>query len=211
MVKHGSAYFKVWRLRNIRVINKICLIIIAASAIFVHTAHAQQPPSVVILPFEIFSEDDLTYLQAEIPSALKDSLEQAGARILLIDPISDPEWKKRVGSIDEIQRLSNQTGADHVIWGSLTWIGQQFSLDLKLYDTTSTRPQPFAAEGKGIENLPAAVDKLAQDLILKIFKRQKILAINVDGNRRIEAEAIKRVVKNRTGDISHMTSVSLGM
>ncbi len=208
MVKHDSAFFKVWRSFNIQVINKICLVIIAALGIYPQTAHAQQPPSVVILPFEIFAEDDLTYLQSEIPSALKNSLEQAGARILLIDPISEPEWKRRVGSIEEIQNLSIQTGASHVIWGSLTWIGQQFSLDLKLYDTDSKRPQPFAVEGKGIENLPAAVDKLAQDLILKILKRQKILAINVEGNRRIEAEAIKRVVKTQPGDIYNLKNLS---
>ena len=208
MIKHDSVFFKVWRSIHIPVINKICLVIIAALGIYPQTAHAQQPPSVVILPFEIFSEDDLTYLQTEIPSAVKDSLEQAGARILLIDPISEPEWKQRVGSIEEIQSLSTQTGADHVIWGSLTWIGQQFSLDLKLYDTASKRPRPFAVEGEGIENLPAAVDKLAQDLILMIFKRQKILAINVEGNRRIEAEAIKRVVKTQTGDIYNLKSLS---
>ncbi|MGD9175581.1 MAG: hypothetical protein PVF29_15570, partial [Desulfobacterales bacterium] len=147
MVKHVSAFFKVWRSFNIQVINKICLVIIAALGICLQTAHAQQPPNVVILPFEIFSKDDLTYLQSEIPSALKNSLEQAGARILLIDPISEPEWEKRIGSIEEIQSLSIQTGSDHVIWGSLTWIGQQFSLDLKWYDAASKRPRPFAVEG----------------------------------------------------------------
>ena len=208
MVKHDSAFFKVWRSYKPQVINIVCLIIIAALGIYPQTAHSQQPPSVVILPFEIFSQDDLSYLQTEIPSALKISLEQAGARILLIDPLSEPEWKRRVGSIEEIQRLSTQTGANHLIWGSLTWIGQQFSLDLKLFDTSARRPLPFAAEGKGIENLPAAVDTLAQDLIQKIFKRQKILAINVEGSIRIEAEAIKRVVKAQRGDVYNPKNLS---
>ncbi|MBW2433620.1 MAG: outer membrane protein assembly factor BamA, partial [Deltaproteobacteria bacterium] len=193
---------------HIQVINIICLVIIASPGIFPQTAHAEQPPSVVILPFEIFSQDDLSYLQSEIPAALKNSLEQAGARILVIDPISEPEWKKRVGSMEEVQSLSIQTGADYVIWGSLTWIGQQFSLDLKFYDITAKRPRPFTAEGEGIENLPAAVENLAQDLILRIFKRQKILAINVEGNRRIESEAIKRVVKTQPGDIYNLKSLS---
>ena len=208
MVKHDSAFYKVWRFFYIQVINKICLVIIAASGIYPQTAHTQQPPSVVILPFKIFSEADLTYLQTEIPTALRNSLEQAGARILLMDPISEPEWKKRTDSIEELQSLSNQTGADHVIWGSLTWIGQQFSLDLKFYDKTAKRPRSFAVEGEGIENLPAAVDNLAQDLILRIFKRQKILAIDVEDNRRIEAEAIKRVVKTQPGDIYNPKNLS---
>lgn len=208
MVKHDSAFLRMWRSCKTQVINKICLIIIAAMGICQQTANAQQPPSVVILPFEIFSEKDLTYLQTEIPLALKKSLEQAGARVLLLDPLSAPEWKMQVASIEAIRGLSVQTGADHVIWGSLTWIGQQFSLDLKLFETPAERSRPFAAEGKGIENLPTAVDKLAQELAVRIFKRKKILAINVDGNQRIEADAIKRVVKTQPGDIYNLKSLS---
>ena len=198
----------MWRLFKTQVINKICLIIIATVGICQQTAIAQQPPGVVVLPFEIFSEQDLTYLQNEIPSALKKSLEKAGARVLLLDAASEPEWKRRIASIEEIKGLSLQTGADYIIWGSLTWIGQQFSLDLKLYEKTSEQARPFTAEGKGIENLPASVDIMAQELILIIFKRQKILAINVDGNRRIEADAIKRVVKTQPGDIYNLKSLS---
>ena len=208
MIKHDSAFLRVWRSFKTQVINKICLVIIAAMGMCLPTAFAQQSPSVVILPFEIFSESDLTYLQTEIPSALKNSLEEAGARILLIEPVSELEWKKRVSSIEEIKSLSVQTGSDYIIWGSLTWIGQQFSLDLKLFDPLSERPQLFSAEGKGIENLPASVDTLAQELILIIFKRKKIMAINVEGNLRIEAEAIKRVVKSKPGDIYNLKSLS---
>ncbi|MEJ2223107.1 MAG: hypothetical protein P8X80_20180, partial [Desulfobacterales bacterium] len=132
----------------------ICLIVIAIMGLSPQIATAQTPASVVILPFEIFSEKDLSYLQTEIPAALKKSLEQAGARVLLLDALSEPEWRKRTENIEEIKRLSLQTGANFVLWGSLTWIGQQFSLDLKLSEPFSEkRLHPFAAEGQGIENL----------------------------------------------------------
>ncbi|MBW2430777.1 MAG: outer membrane protein assembly factor BamA, partial [Deltaproteobacteria bacterium] len=77
-----------------------------------------------------------------------------------------------------------------------------------MFEAPSERSIPFTAEGKGIENLPAAVDKLAQELIVRIFKRKKILAINVDGTRRIEVDAIKRVVKTQPGDIYNLKSLS---
>ncbi len=208
MVKHHSAFYRVWRSFMTQVIISYCLIIIALMGICQRSASAQEPPSVVLLPFEIFAEQDLTYLQTEIPSALKNSLEQAGARVLFLDPVSEPDWKRRVGSIEEIKGLSLQTGAGYIIWGSLTWIGQQFSLDLKLFETPSERPAPFTVEGKGVENLPAAVDKLAQELILRIFKRKKILAINIDGTQRIEVDAIKRVVKTQPGDIYNLNNLS---
>ena len=185
------------------------MIIIAIMGLSLQIAAAQPPASVVILPFEVFSEKDLSYLQTEIPSALKKSLEQAGARVLLLDPLSEPEWRKRTANIEEIKRLGLQTGANYVLWGSLSWIGQQFSLDLKLFEPLSEkRPRPFMAEGQGIENLPSTVDKLAQELSLIIFERQKILAVEVSGNQRIEADAVKRVIKTQSGDIYNLKSLS---
>lgn len=195
-----------------QMITRICLIIIAIMALSLQIVAAQPPASVVILPFEVFSEKDLSYLQTEIPSALKKSLEQAGARVLLLDPLSEPEWKKRTANIEEIKKLGLQTGADYVLWGSLTWIGKVFSLDLKLFEPLSEkRPRPFMAEGQGIENLPSTVDKLAQDLSLTILKRQIILAVEVSGNQRIEADAIKRVVKTQPGDIYNLKNLSVDL
>jgi outer membrane protein insertion porin family len=209
MVKHHSAAGAMRKSLKAQKIRTICLIVIAGMILPLQIAVAQPPASVVILPFEIFSEKDLSYLQTEIPSALKKSLEQAGARVLLLDPLSEPEWKKRTADIDELKQLGLQTGADYVLWGSLTWIGQQFSLDLKLFEPLSEKqPRPFVAEGQGIENLSPTVDKLARDLRLTIFKRQKILAVEVSGNRRIEADAIKRVVKTQPGDLYNLKNLS---
>ncbi len=208
MVKYSLVFFSVQRAFKTQLINPICLIIVAALVLCQHTASGQQSANLVILPFEIFSEKDLSYLQTEVPAALKKSLEQLGARVLLLDPASEPQWKTRVATIEEVKRLRLQTGADHVVWGSLTWIGQQFSLDLKLFEALSERPRLFSAEGKGIENLSATVDQLAKALALIIFKREKILEINVEGNQRIEVDAIKRVVKTRPGDIYSLKSLS---
>jgi outer membrane protein insertion porin family len=209
MAKHYSAAGAVRQSLKAQRIARICLIIFAIMALSPQIEAAQTPASVVILPFEVFSEKDLSYLQSEIPSALKKSLEKAGARVLLLDPLSEPEWRKRTADIEELKKLGFQTGADYVLWGSLTWIGQQFSLDLKLFEPLSEmRPRPFMAEGRGIENLPSTVDKLAQDLSLTILKRQKILSVEVSGNQRIEADAVKRVVKTKPGDVYNLEKLS---
>jgi outer membrane protein insertion porin family len=130
----------------------------------------------------------------------------------LLDPLSEPEWRKRTADIEEIKKLGLQTGADYVLWGSLTWIGQQFSLDLKLFEVIAEgRPRPFMAEGRGIENLPSTVDKLAEDLSLTILKRQKILTVEVSGSQRIEADAIKRIVETQPGDIYNLKNLSVDL
>ena len=212
MAKHYSADGAMRQLFKAQKITRICLIVIATMALSLQIAAAQPPASVVILPFEVFAEKDLSYLQTEIPSALKKSLEQAGARVLLLDPLSEPEWRKRTADIEEIKKLGLQTGADYVLWGSLTWIGQQFSLDLKLFEVIAEgRPRPFMAEGRGIENLPSTVDKLAEDLSLTILKRQKILTVEVSGSQRIEADAIKRIVETQPGDIYNLKNLSVDL
>jgi outer membrane protein insertion porin family len=212
MAKHYSGAGSMLQSLKAQRIYRICLRIMTIMALSSQIAVAQPPASVVILPFEVFSEKDLSNLQTEIPSALKKSLEQAGVRVLLLDPLSEPEWRKRTQHIEGIKKLALQTGANYVIWGSLTWIGQQFSLDLKLSEPLSEkRPHPFAAEGQGIENLSSTVDKLARDLSLTILKHQIILAVEVSGNRRIEADAIKRVVKTKPGDIYNLKNLSVDL
>ena len=96
MTKHYSAAAAVPQLLKTEMITRICLIIITIAGLSVPVSAAKPPASVVILPFEIFSEKDLSYLQTEIPAALKKSLEQAGARVFLLDPRLEPEWKKLI-------------------------------------------------------------------------------------------------------------------
>jgi outer membrane protein insertion porin family len=189
--------------------KKLCLMGIAVLVLFLIPANSQQPVNVVILPFEIFAQKDLSYLQSEIPSALKKSLEQAGARVLVLDAVSEPQWRQRTANLDELKKLGQQSGADYIVWGSLTWIDQQFSLDLKLFESLAAKePGFFTAEGSGVENLPSAVEKLAQSLNFKIFKRKQVLAIDIEGNQRIETDAIKRVIKSRPGDTYNLQSIS---
>jgi outer membrane protein insertion porin family len=187
----------------------LCLILMAVLGLSLISANGQQQVNVVILPFEIFAQKDLSYLQSDLPGALKTSLEQTGARVLLLDAASEPEWRQRVSNLEEIKKLGQQTGADYIVWGSLTWIGQQFSLDLKLFESaTGKTPSLFTSEGRGIENLPSMVEKLAQSLGSKIFKRKQVLTVDVAGNQRIEIDAIKRVVKTQPGDIYNLKSLS---
>ena len=183
--------------------------VIAVLGLSLKPANGQQQVNVVILPFEIFAQKDLSYLQSDLPAAVKASLEQAGARVLLLDAASEPQWRQRVSNLEELKKLGQQTGADYIVWGSLTWIGQQFSLDLKMFESLAEKtPSVFTSEGRGIENLPSTVEKLALSLVSKIFKRKQVLTIDVTGNDRIEVDAIKRVVKTQPGDIYNLKSLS---
>jgi outer membrane protein insertion porin family len=170
---------------------------------------AQKKISIFILPFEIYSIEDLTYLEADITKAIKIQLEQEGARVLVPTMEPDALWRQEAKSLEGIRRLGLQSGADYIIWGSLTRLGQQFSLDAKMVELFGRKKQfVFSIEGQGLENLPLRVNELSREMGLKLFKREKIAKIQIEGNERIEADAINRVIKTAPGDIYRVKNLS---
>ncbi|UCG09247.1 MAG: outer membrane protein assembly factor BamA [Desulfobacterales bacterium] len=191
-------------------IKRLCLLLIAIVGYFSGTLYAQQTISVVVLPFEVHAKPELSYLQEEIPKALSNQLEQEGAKVLVLDEDSLPSWKQQIENIAQLREIGFQTGAQYVLWGSLTWIGQQFSLDVKLISSLEEEKKPvlFSRDGRGVENLPTTVKEMVKDISLVLFKREKIVDIVIKGNDRIEADAIRRLIKSQPGDIYNLKSLS---
>ena len=179
------------------------------TGLLIDVAFAQQPVRVVILPFEIYAQQDLAYLQQYIPQAVKTQLEQEGANVLILDRASLESRQVRIDRREDIRRLIREVGADAAVWGSLTWIGQNFSLDAKLLAAKGEeKPALFSVEGEGIENLPGTLKILVNELGLKLFKREKIVQVIIKGNVRIEADAIRRILKVKAGDIFNEKNIS---
>ena len=63
-------------------------------------------------------------------------------------------------------------------------------------------------EIQGLENLPLKVKELVSDILVVIFEQKKILTIQIEGNERIEADAIRKVVKTDPGDIYSVKNLS---
>ncbi|MBT8350261.1 MAG: outer membrane protein assembly factor BamA, partial [Deltaproteobacteria bacterium] len=141
-------------------------------------------------------------MQTEIPQVLKKHLEQEGVTISDVDKQKVLSLENMVKGKDQVRNLGIQSGADYIIWGSMTWIGKQFSLDIKMMDVFGRGlPIIFSTESRGIENLPHEVKKIAGNISLKLFKREVIIKIIIEGNRRIETDAIKRVIVAAPGDV----------
>jgi outer membrane protein insertion porin family len=190
-------------------INRARLILSVIICLSAGVVYAQQPIRIVILPFEIYAEGDLSYLQKEIPTAIKRQLELEGASVLILEDESIPSRELPAESLTAIRNLGVKTGADYILWGSLTWLGQNFSLDAKLLSSIEgEEPHLFSAEGEGVENLPGTVKELADKLGVKLFKRERIKQILIKGNNRIEEDAIRRVIKINEGDIYNLKTVS---
>ncbi|MFO7559648.1 MAG: outer membrane protein assembly factor BamA [Desulfobacterales bacterium] len=156
----------------------------------------------MIVPFEIHAEYDRNYLQEEISGIISDHIKKSGARIIPSAMLPEDSNFKEPENVDAIRSLGSNIGASYIIWGSSTWIGDQYEIKAKILETgASNDPRVFFSKGQGLENLLPSVQDISRSLASAIMKQEEIVEIKILGNKRIEADAIKRKIKTEVGDV----------
>ncbi len=185
------------------------LLIIAIILLLPAGVYSLETVRVLVLPFEIHSQKELSYLKTEIPRVLKNHFKQNGAIAIETDSIPDFSLENQPKSVAGMRNLGIKTGADYVVWGSLTWLGQKFSIDANMIESFNDEPPKILfIEGDGVENLFGSVKKLAKNLGMRVFKHKKVAEVLVEGNKRIETDAIKKYIKTKQGDIFNAKNIS---
>jgi TolB-like protein len=161
---------------------------------------------VAILPFLIHSEENLDYLREGIYDILASRISVEG-RIEVIDRsiIERAFYEERPMRLDEAvaKKIGMKAGADYVILGSLTKIGDYISLDARLLSITEEKP-PLGAytQHKGIDDVMVKIGDFAQDIGYKILGRR------VMAGRQTEPKH-PYLIKER-GEIGRIGSEELG-
>ncbi len=182
--------------------KRICLMVVLVLGLGMQPVHAAQTIKILVFPFEIHAPQNLDYLKNQIPEAVGRNLEKDGASLIKPEIQAEAADALKANDISRLQQIGLNAGADYIIWGSMTWLVQNFSIDSRMVDTTGGKfPAVFFSEGEGIENLAPAIKKITNEMGLRLFKRDKIADITIVGNRRIEADAILRTIKTQPGDI----------
>ena len=114
------------------IFRHLSLVIIALLLIPLNTAHSIESVKVVVLPFEIHARKDLSSLQNEILNVIKKYIKEEGAVVLTTEAVPAVTLLKTAQSYDDIRNFGIKNGSDYIVWGSLTLIGQKFSLDVKM-------------------------------------------------------------------------------
>lgn len=180
-------------------INKMILLLVC---LFPNIIMAAQSPSVMVLPFAVHSTGDRSYLQTKLPEMITEHLKREGA--VVVPAGTDVEAIVEGASLDtgKVRRIGIEKGVDYLVWGSLTLLGPKYSLDVRLLETFADgSPVVFFEQGENIEGLFGAVKDLSADIAVKVFKRIRIADVIIQGNARIESDAIKRFIKSSKGDV----------
>ncbi len=183
----------------------LCISMIVLLSMLPANAKGLEKVRVVLVPFDVYSRLDVSEYEQRIPFVIGEHLKKEGADTVHLNKKFTPEEKNR----ERMRQLGMENGADFVVWGSMTLISDKFSLDTRLVGSFGEgKPTQFFIEGEGLENLPVVVKKLSDSLSMRIFRKEKVARVQVKGNRRIEADAIKRVIQTAAGDIFLAKSIS---
>ncbi len=186
--------------RNKAVCCWLALLLVFGAGPAVFAARAAEPVRLLVVPLQVYARQADPGLAMQIVQALAARMTDAGAVVETADMAPEAVAALLDGGPRAMGSLAGQYAADYVFCGSATWIGTRFSIDGRLLEAASGISEPVFYEGAQAEDLTHAIGVLARSLSDKIFKREKIVAIRIEGNQRIETDAIEPVIRSAVGD-----------
>ena len=184
------------------------LILIAATVLISTAAAAGQTEKtakVAVLPFKINSEKNLDFLQDGIMDMLSSRLAWQGKVEVL-----EKEYVKDV--LGEIEGFTGQSRAlmagaklqaDYVLYGSVTILGSNASIDAKLLDVAGKNEVlPFSRQAQGLGNVIPQINRFATNINETVFNRRTSPRQFASGNQQQQQQPGKQfgssfIINNR--------------
>ena len=98
---------------------------------------------VAVLPFEVYSGESMEYLKDTVPKELSSQI-TGNEQIVVIDHTAVKNLMERKGPINfnefQLKRISEELDAHFLVWGSLTKISNNLSLDVYIFDSLGDPP-----------------------------------------------------------------------
>ena len=179
-----SNFFTSWGTPKGRISSLKIFIFLAAGVLFVPWTLAQAPKAtqpaqqkggpfkVAILPIAIHSPENLEYLREGVYAMFSSRVELEGRVLVLERAAVKKALSQFSGEIDSqaAQKLGETLGADFVVFGSLTKLGDTASLDLKVLEVKGEKPPSSVyVQAKKLEEIIGQVDVLARKVDEKIL------------------------------------------
>ncbi|MCP4719871.1 MAG: outer membrane protein assembly factor BamA, partial [Desulfobacteraceae bacterium] len=188
-----------------RVLRLTCVVYL----ILISNLSAEQQISVAVFPFSIQasqSNDQANEKMSErLAGMIKEKLEKDGAKVVFVKDFSDKEaW-----NYSAFRQEGIKLGVDRIITGNIFIAGQRISIDAQMRNVYEKQPPlTFFSQAKSIEFLNSAATELGKEITGELYQKKIISTISVIGNKRVEADAISRVVKSKPGEIMSPETLS---
>jgi len=158
-----------------------------------------------VTPFSIEAETPNPKLQSKIPLMIIEKLEKEGAKVEFLNAYQDTEsWDS-----SRFRKLGIESGVDYILTGSIFVAGEGVSINSTLINSFDTEDiRAFYADADKPENLFSAISIVSRKIVGELYQKKIITDIIVTGNKRVEADAILRIIKTQTGDIIKPNAIS---
>jgi outer membrane protein insertion porin family len=157
---------------------------------------------VAVLPFVVNAPKPLDHLRIQLQKMLMEAMQKRGFSVVDLEEVNRlPQAFTPPSESQGLAQMAQTLGANYLVAGSLTQVGETFSLDTKLIDASARKP-PFLAfaVAEHAEALRESVGEIASTFENQIVGMAQVEAVRVSGNQRIEREAILAVVKTKKGE-----------
>ena len=146
-------------------------------------ARATGPSRILILPFEIMAEKDLSFLQKGIGNMLSTRLFQEGKVLPLEPAVARRAYQEVSGPLDRetAVALGAKYHADYVLYGSLTVFGDSISTDARFVDVHQQKTiVTFSEFGRDQGDVIGHVNNFAGQVNTRVFGRKPLAAMLPD-------------------------------
>jgi len=186
-------------------ISIILLSLLFSGDLFAQTDIKQTDIKVAIIPFSLDAKRSDHQIKKKIPLMISEKLEQEGAKVILLDVQQNTEeW-----DFDQFRKFGIESGVDYILTGSLFVAGESISIDSRLINIYEKENSiSFYGDANNFEALFSTVSQLCKEIVGDLFHKKIITDIAITGNKRVETDAILRIIDSQVGDIIKPDNIS---
>jgi len=189
---------------------RVCLFILAFAAL--PSAAFAETLKVLLLPFEMRAEGDMSALRRNISDSFAAGLEAEGVEAVGLDEVREMMTKGGVRVFDERSaiELAKKVRADFAVIGAVTRLGAATTVDWRLVDLRDGGVKAFFHDSSlSAGELLSRMGQKAAETVARmrdalssrpVDKEGAVAAIAVTGNRRVDTEAVMSRVTSRAGE-----------
>jgi TolB-like protein len=147
---------------------------IMAAAMILLPTQAAAAKTVAIVPFKINADKDMNYLRDGVADMLSSRLHKAGEVEVLNRQAVEKALPPAAAAMTEesARELARRAGADFVLFGSITAIGNSISMDAKMVDAAGARPtMSFFEQSEDAGGIISKINAMAAEINREMFGR----------------------------------------
>ncbi len=183
----------IFNFKTVRLFFVVLLLLLTAEA------RADAPKKICVLPFEVHALTGSAELQASVYNSLLAEFRRE--KKVEVKTSADFEPGGPVPNRQEAEAAGKALGADYVVFGSVMRFGETLNIDAQIIDVAGEKILPaVSVQGKESAGAGAVAAALKREILDRAGLLDKIARVEIAGNRKIGADAVRQKLKSKPGN-----------